>query len=168
MYTPSHRRECHCFSEYCSWIQGKHPIQCCLLPGQHWHILHQSGREGKASSTGRRASSPQSAKGKPTATVAHFLEPRCLLFYLLSQDLDKASLQMITGAASERAPEESSHSHHRFIPRVHDGRNHQLGPGHRPLLDPQLHQQVRSQARPLSLRKLLLLFVTCCSRRNGH
>lgn len=77
-----------------------------------------------------------------------------------------ASLQMITGSASERAPEESSHSHHRFVPRVHGGRNHQLGPGHWPLLDPQLHQQVRSQACTLSLRKLLWLFVTYCARRN--
>lgn len=77
-----------------------------------------------------------------------------------------ASHQMITGSASERAPEESSHSHHRFIPRVHGGRNHQLGAGHRPLLDPQLHQQVRSQACTLSLRKLLWLFVTYCARRN--
>lgn len=62
----------HCVSECCPWFQGEHPLQCRLFPGQHRHILHQSGREGKASSTGRRAGPPQSTKGKSTATGAPF------------------------------------------------------------------------------------------------
>lgn len=59
------------------------------------------------------------------------------------------------GTASERATEESGHSHHRLVPRVHSGRDHQLSPCYRPLLHPQLHQQVRSQTFILSFTKVL-------------
>lgn len=59
------------------------------------------------------------------------------------------------GTASERATEESGHSHHRLVPRVHSGWDHQLSPCYRPLLHPQLDQQVRSQTFVLSLTKVI-------------
>lgn len=55
------------------------------------------------------------------------------------------ALEITAGTASERAPEDPDN---RLVPCLHGGGDHQLGPGDRPLLHSQLHQQVRPFSLP--------------------
>lgn len=62
----------------CCLVQGKHALQRSVLPGQHGHVLDQSGREGKTGGTGRRAGSSESAESRPPPTphpVTHHKVP---------------------------------------------------------------------------------------------
>lgn len=55
----------------CPLVQGEHPLQCGLLPGQHRHVFDQSGREGKAGGPGWRAGSSESTEGKLASLLTH-------------------------------------------------------------------------------------------------
>lgn len=46
----------------CCLVQGEHALQRGVLPGQHGHVLDQSGREGKTGGAGRRAGSSESTE----------------------------------------------------------------------------------------------------------
>lgn len=125
----------------CPMVQGEHPLQRGLLPGQHRHVFDQSGREGKAGSPGWRAGSSKSTEGTIALLLTHSQHlPTNPIYSHISALCSYCSGP---GTASERAPGESNNGNNRLVPCLYCWRDHQLSPGYWPLLYSQLHQQVR-------------------------
>lgn len=69
----------------------------------------------------------------------------CISWITVSRNMLMVLSDQLAGTASERAPKASSDSYHRLLSCLHYGWDQQLNRCHRPLLFPQLQQQVKLQ-----------------------